>query len=94
MAETLAVRLRIRGRVQGVWFRAWTVKTATAAGLRGWVRNRADGSVEAVLIGPAAAVEAVAARCQDGPPKAQVTSVERTAETDDGSPGFEQRPTA
>ncbi|MGE0725961.1 MAG: acylphosphatase [Alphaproteobacteria bacterium] len=89
-----AVRLRIRGRVQGVWFRAWTVQTASAAGLRGWVRNRADGSVETLLIGPAPAVEAVVARCHDGPPRAQVAMVERSADVDDGSAGFSQRPTA
>lgn len=93
MADPSAVRLRIRGRVQGVWFRAWTVQTAKAAGLRGWVRNRADGSVETLLIGPAAAVESVVARCHDGPTRAQVTAVERAAEADDGSIGFEQRPT-
>ncbi|MCC7272994.1 MAG: acylphosphatase, partial [Alphaproteobacteria bacterium] len=70
MPADIAARLRIAGRVQGVWYRAWTVETAQALGLRGWVRNRADGSVEALLIGPAAAVDAMAARCRQGPPKA------------------------
>ena len=86
--------VRVRGRVQGVGFRYACERQALALGVVGWVRNRADGSVEALLIGPPAAVEAVVTRCHDGPPKAQVTSVERTAETDDGSTGFEQRPTA
>jgi len=86
----IAVRVVISGRVQGVWFRGWTVETASARGLRGWVRNRRDGSVEALLIGPAAAVEAVIAACHHGPPVAQVESVERSQAADDGSSAFRQ----
>ena len=89
----ISVRVVISGRVQGVWFRGWTVETATARGLRGWVRNRRDGSVEALLIGPAAAVEAVIAACHHGPPAARVESVERSEAADDGSSGFRQVPT-
>lgn len=89
-----AVRVRISGRVQGVWFRAWTVQKAAARGLCGWVRNRADGSVEALFIGPAGDVEAMIADCGTGPPKARVDKVERFPADDDGSTGFGQRPTA
>jgi acylphosphatase len=90
-----AVRLSILGRVQGVWYRAWTVREAEARGLRGWVRNRRDGSVEAVLVGPAAAVEAMIEACRKGPPAARVDEVlvTDTAPTDVGA-GFEQLPTA
>ena len=92
-ARQRAVRVRIRGRVQGVWYRGWTVDTATALGLRGWVRNRTDGSVEALLIGPPAAVEDMIERCHDGPPAARVEAVEPESARDDGSDGFRQRPT-
>ena len=76
--EAVATRLRIHGRVQGVWFRGWTVDVATALGLRGWVRNRRDGTVEALLIGPAAAVEEMVRRVPRGPVlRPQVTRVDR-----------------
>ena len=88
-----ALRVRIGGVVQGVWFRGWTVERATALGLRGWVRNRRDGSVEALLIGPAAAVDAMVAGCRDGPPMANVTAVDSEPASDDGSVGFTTRPT-
>ena len=92
--ETKCVRLRIEGRVQGVWFRAWTAEEATRLGLRGWVRNRLDGSVEVHLGGPAPAVDRMIALCREGPPLARVARlVERPAE-DDGVPGFRQLPTA
>lgn len=70
------VRLRVRGRVQGVWYRASTRARAEELGLRGWVRNRRDGSVEAEAEGPDAAVDALVAWCREGPPLAEVTSVE------------------
>ena len=92
--EAVAVRLRIHGRVQGVWFRGWTVDVATALGLRGWVRNCRDGTVEALLIGPAAAVEEMMSLCHEGPSYARVTRVDRTPAADDGSPSFAQQPTA
>lgn len=89
-ATTLGVR--IRGRVQGVWFRAWTVQTARGLGLAGWVRNRADGSVEALFSGPGADVQAMLAACRSGPPLARVDSVEsHPAEAPDG-PEFRQWP--
>ena len=87
------VRLRITGRVQGVWYRGWTVETATALGLDGWVRNRADGSVEAVFHGDADAVEAMLARAHDGPPSAKVESIDVQEHDQTPAPGFHQRPT-
>jgi acylphosphatase len=88
-----AVRVTIRGRVQGVWYRGWTVDEAARRGLRGWVRNRRDGSVEALFIGPADKVEKMIEACSSGPPAARVDLIERSAADDDGSTSFEQRPT-
>jgi acylphosphatase len=88
-----ALRLTIAGRVQGVGFRAWTCREARRRGLRGWVRNRADGSVEALLIGEAAALEAMAEACWRGPPVAEVRAVARHPAEDDGSQGFAELPT-
>jgi acylphosphatase len=92
MAET-ALRVRIRGRVQGVGYRAWTAWQAQTLGLAGWVRNRADGTVEAVFFGPAQAVEDMVGRCATGPRLARVEAVERAPETAAPSPRFEQLPT-
>ncbi|WP_041785087.1 acylphosphatase [Rhodospirillum centenum] len=89
-----AVLARITGRVQGVGYRAWTVRRAGAAGLDGWVRNRADGSVEALFAGPAAAVEAMLADCREGPPASLVAEVRTEPGDDPGSTGFGQRATA
>jgi acylphosphatase len=88
-----ALHLTIRGRVQGVSYRWWTVGQARALGLAGWVRNRRDGSVEVLAIGTADALERLAEACTNGPPAAAVTAVERAAADDDGTTGFEQRPT-
>lgn len=94
MAAERKVLARIHGRVQGVWFRAWTVQEAERLGLDGWVRNRGDGSVEALFAGPAEAVEEMLRLCREGPQLAQVSQVE-TEESDAAAPrGFEQRPTA
>jgi acylphosphatase len=92
MAST-AVHLRITGRVQGVGFRAWTAHQAGRRGLRGWVRNRRDGSVEALVIGDPDAVEAMVEACRRGPSMASVGAVERDAAEDDGSGGFAMLPT-
>lgn len=88
-----AVSLRIEGRVQGVWYRGWTVAEAGRRGLRGWVRNRADGAVEALLIGPAARVAEMIEACRRGPPAARVAAVAERPAADDGSPDFRQLPT-
>ena len=91
--ETVAVRVRIEGRVQGVWFRAWTVEQARARGLAGWVRNRRDGAVEALFAGPEDAVREMVALCHEGPPAARVASVIETPATPPDEPGFSVRPT-
>lgn len=88
-----AVRARIRGRVQGVGYRYWTADQATALGLDGWVRNRADGSVEAVFAGAAEAVDEMLARCRSGPPLARVSAVETAPEDGPVEPGFRMAPT-
>jgi len=67
------IHIVVSGVVQGVAFRAWTVRTARAQGVTGWVRNLPDGRVEAVLEGEERAVDAVAAWCRSGPPAATVT---------------------
>ena len=78
-----SVRLRIAGRVQGVGYRAWAIETAARLGLRGWVRNRSDGSVEALLAGPADVVSSMVALCRRGPVSARVDSVaEQPANSD------------
>jgi acylphosphatase len=69
----IARRLTISGQVQGVGFRYALADEARARNLRGWVRNRRDGSVEAVVAGPEGDVEAVIAWARHGPPAAQVT---------------------
>jgi len=96
VTDIVAERLVIRGRVQGVWFRAWTENVARDLCLDGWVRNRADGTVEAVFAGPVPAVERMIGNCHEGPPAARVDEVMR--EPVDARPlvgqGFAKRPTA
>jgi acylphosphatase len=89
-----AVRVSVRGRVQGVWFRAWTTEEASRRGLRGWVRNRSDGSVEALFAGTAAAVDEMVAACRQGPPLAKVEAVEQAPAGDVAEGEFRQLPTA
>ncbi len=94
---TTTRRLRISGRVQGVGFREALRAEALARGLTGWVRNRSDGTVEALLQGEPAAVDAVAAWARRGPPAARVERVDDHAATGDlASPraSFERLPTA
>lgn len=88
------VQVLISGRVQGVWYRAWTEETARGLGLAGWVRNRRDGFVEAVFSGPPDAVAAMLSRCAEGPPKALVTAVEVVAEGLPTPEGFSVLPMA
>ena len=88
-----SARLRITGRVQGVGYRAWAIETAAGLGLRGWVRNRSDGSVEALAIGAEDAVAAMIEACRDGPLAARVTEVAASPAPDDGSTGFSPRAT-
>jgi acylphosphatase len=86
-------RIRVSGHVQGVWYRGWTVDTARALGLSGWVRNRRDGSVEILADGEEDAVNAMIQACREGPPAARVERIE-VGEADETPPaGFESRPT-
>ncbi len=87
-----AVRVRVSGRVQGVWFRAWTVREATARGLAGWVRNRHDGDVEALFAGPDEAVDAMVAECRSGPRHARVDNVVSEPAAAPEMPGFRVLP--
>ncbi len=87
------VTVRIEGRVQGVFYRTWTEDTARMLGLDGWVRNRRDGSVEAVFSGPAAQVDAMLRRCAKGPRDAEVTNVIVTDEGGAPPSGFKVLPT-
>ena len=93
MSERVTLRLTIRGRVQGVGFRYSMHEEAMRLGLAGWVRNRRDGSVEAVVQGVAPAVEAMRRWAERGPPAATVDSVEQ-GPAEGAFDGFEMRPTA
>ena len=75
-SETKIVRVTIGGDVQGVGYRAWMEREACAACVRGWVRNRLNGDVEALFAGPPDAVEALCAACWCGPALARVENVE------------------
>lgn len=86
-----AVALRIAGRVQGVGYRDWMVAEAQARGVDGWVRNRPDGSVEAVIAGPKAAVAATIEACRRGPFLARVVGID-TDPAEDPGPGFRRPP--
>jgi acylphosphatase len=88
-----SAHLRITGRVQGVGYRAWAIETAARLGLRGWVRNRGDGSVEALVIGADDPVAAMIEACRAGPFTARITGVAVSEAADDGSDGFRPRPT-
>ena len=92
MSETTCRRLRIHGVVQGVGFRYSLQREALRLGLVGWVRNRRDGTVEAVVAGEVAAVEQLLAWSRHGPPSARVTKVE-VAEESGSFTDFESRPT-
>ena len=85
--------VRIEGRVQGVYYRAWAEQTARRLNLDGWVRNRRDGSVEAVFSGPEGQVDDMVRRCADGPPDANVTRVIVTDEGGSPPSGFKVLPT-
>jgi acylphosphatase len=93
MSEAACRRIRIHGLVQGVGFRYAMHREAVRLGLAGWVRNRRDGTVEAVVAGPASAVDLIVAWAHRGPPSARVESV--TVSIEEGAfESFEQHPTA
>ena len=83
-----SVSVKIEGRVQGVYYRAWTEQMARALGLDGTVRNASDGSVEAVFSGAADKVEEMLKRCADGPADARVTKITIAKEGGSVAPGF------
>ena len=85
--------IRVTGRVQGVGYRDWLVREAGGAGLSGWVRNRVDGSVEALLAGEESAVGAVLLAARHGPPLARVDRIDESFAEPPEEPGFQRRPT-
>lgn len=87
MEDTVLIA-RVTGRVQGVFFRAWTREQAEHLGLRGWVRNDPDGSVAALVIGQEEKVQDLLRALRRGPPAARVSRVETLPGADDGSVGF------
>lgn len=92
---SIARRLSIHGRVQGVFYRGWTVETARSLGLTGWVRNRRDGTVEAVVQGEESAVSRLIALAAQGPSAARVERVKvAEIDPDESLTGFTQQPTA
>ncbi|PWR21188.1 acylphosphatase [Zavarzinia aquatilis] len=88
------LRLRVTGRVQGVGFRHFTRDAAARLGLDGWVRNRLDGSVEAVARGDAAALDAFRAALRQGPPASRVDDIVEVVDDEVPAKGFFQAPTA
>jgi acylphosphatase len=89
-----ARRILVSGRVQGVFFRNWTVAEARALGLAGWVRNRRSGEVEILAIGSEDALAAFAERCRRGPTAAHVESLRVEEAEEQPLAVFEKRPTA
>ena len=90
--KTRRIRLIIRGRVQGVWYRGSAQEIARELGLTGWVRNLNDGSVELVAEGESSALEALIAWCREGPPLANVYDILEEEITPSGAPAtFEVR---
>ena len=93
MVDAATVRMRISGRVQGVFYRAWATEHARALRLKGWIRNRSDGSVELLADGEADKVDRFIALCRQGPPAAQVDHV-AIEHVDEQAPGsFQVRAT-
>jgi acylphosphatase len=93
-SEVRTVRVRIAGRVQGVGYRYWTDAAAHDLGLTGWVRNRRDGSVEALFSGTAGSVAEMLRRCRAGPAAAAVSEVEILEEGAPAPAAFSILPTA
>jgi len=83
-----AKRLVIAGRVQGVGYRYWMEAEAVRLGVSGWVRNGADGTVEALVHGDSAAVEELLRACRLGPAMAEVTSITEELAEPEAAPGF------
>jgi acylphosphatase len=88
------VRLHIFGRVQGVGYRAWAMQRAAELGLRGWVRNRGDGSVDMLVTGAEDTVNAIVEAARRGPSAARVERICLADAEDDSGSGFVALPTA
>ncbi len=88
-----AMRVIVSGVVQGVGFRAFTARKAQSLGLHGWVRNRHDGTVEAVVAGEDKAVDSMLERLKEGPQGSAVSGIDVRPYTDPVAPGFETLPT-
>jgi acylphosphatase len=86
-------RLAITGRVQGVFYRDWFVEQARGIGITGWVRNRAHGSVEAMVSGSSEMIDAIVARARQGSPTSRVADVLVEDVPEQVFDGFEKRPT-
>jgi acylphosphatase len=89
-----ARRVVISGKVQGVWYRAWTMSEANKRGLKGWVRNLSTGEVEALFAGPVTWIEEMVDLCRQGPPLAKVTGIESFDADEPAENGFRQWPDA
>ena len=86
-----ARRVLIHGRVQGVGYRDWMLRQAERLGVHGWVRNRTDGAVEALVAGEEAAVQALLSACRRGPPLARVDDITEDFAEPPADPGFRRR---
>ncbi|AEG48390.1 Acylphosphatase [Sphingobium chlorophenolicum L-1] len=89
----IARHLTILGRVQGVFYRNWALERANSLGLAGWVRNRMDGSVEAMVEGAEQAVGQFISLAHEGPPAAHVTRIDVAVVDVEGLASFQKRPT-
>ena len=89
--QKTALHVTVHGRVQGVFYRDWTVRNARELGLVGWVRNREDGTVEALLQGPGAIVRQMIERMRNGPPSARVQRIDEDAAEIVGVTDFTRR---
>jgi acylphosphatase len=91
-SRTTTLKLRIEGFVQAVGYRHFAIQEATRLGLDGWVRNRADGSVEALVSGDTKAVEAFVAACGRGPASSRVAHIDLRKADPPAEKGFRRRP--
>jgi acylphosphatase len=96
-AETVeditTLRIRIEGVVQGVGFRAFVLREANARRLKGWVRNRMDGTLEALACGPTKQIESLISSCMQGPRGARVANIDLFVADAPNEAGFTLRPT-
>ena len=91
--DITTMRLMIVGRVQGVGFRAFAMREAQALGLKGWVRNRSDGSVEAVVSGSDQTIKDFVGKCTRGPAAARVAHIDLERTDPPAEAGFIAKPT-